>query len=82
MVNSRTARTVGGGGGGIRSFTFSFRVLASAISLALCIFFTLSFLFTSRSYSVDQPHLILFYGFKWGAWGLYGSNGGLMCCIF
>lgn len=62
MVNSRIARTVGGGGGtgGIRRFAFSFRVLASAISIALCIFFTVSFLFTVHSHSPDQSHSVSF----------------------
>ena len=61
MANTRIARTAGGTGA-IRSlsFTFPFRVLASAISIALCVFFTLSFLFTitTHSYSTHQTKLV------------------------
>ncbi|KAI4354294.1 hypothetical protein L6164_003170 [Bauhinia variegata] len=55
MVNSRIART---GGGGIRNFTFSFSVLASAIAIALCIFFTVTFVFTAHSSSTHDHDLV------------------------
>ncbi|KAK4268251.1 hypothetical protein QN277_024933 [Acacia crassicarpa] len=62
MPTSRFPRVAGGG---TPSFAFSFRVLASAICIALCLFFTLSFVFTSHSYSPDQSQL----GYDAGARG-------------
>ncbi|XP_040991674.1 galacturonosyltransferase 8-like [Juglans microcarpa x Juglans regia] len=70
MASIRTARTaerVTGVGGSIRSLSFIFRLLASAIAIALCLFFTLSFLFTSRTddNTADLHH----FGFSSGSYG-------------
>ncbi|TKY68658.1 Galacturonosyltransferase 8 [Spatholobus suberectus] len=62
MVKALTARS---GTGGNRGFRFSFTVLASAISIALCLFFTFSLRFTTRSYSTDHNNI----GSDWGAHG-------------
>ncbi|KDP26352.1 hypothetical protein JCGZ_17510 [Jatropha curcas] len=45
----------------MRSFSLSFRVLASAITIAVFLFFTVSFLFTSHSHSSTDLH---HFGFK------------------
>ncbi|KAK7389361.1 hypothetical protein VNO78_24311 [Psophocarpus tetragonolobus] len=62
MRNARTARS---GPVGNRTFKFSFIVLLSAISIALCVFFTFSLLFTTRSFSSDHHNI----GSGWGAHG-------------
>ncbi|KAJ7961583.1 Hexosyltransferase [Quillaja saponaria] len=51
MANNRTVRT---GGRGIRSFTVSFRLFGSAITVALCVFFAVSFLFTTDSHATTD----------------------------
>ncbi|XP_065873732.1 galacturonosyltransferase 8 [Euphorbia lathyris] len=62
MANHRITRTAL-----IRSFSLSFRVLGSAITLALFLFFTVSFFFTSQSHSsTTLPH----FGFRNAPYGL------------
>ncbi|XP_027335974.1 galacturonosyltransferase 8-like [Abrus precatorius] len=61
----RNVRTALSGTGGNRSFEFSFRVLAFAISIVFCVFFTFSFLFTTRFYSTTHRNI----GSEWGAQG-------------
>ncbi|XP_061341096.1 galacturonosyltransferase 8-like [Gastrolobium bilobum] len=54
MVNSRNARF---GTRGNRGFGLSFRIVASAISIVLCIFFTFCFLFTTHSYTTGHHNI-------------------------
>ncbi|OAY32840.1 galacturonosyltransferase 8 [Manihot esculenta] len=51
MANHRSSRI-----GLIRSFSLSFRLLASAITVAVFLFFAVSFLFTSHSHSSSDLH--------------------------
>ncbi|XVE72716.1 hypothetical protein DITRI_Ditri11bG0061400 [Diplodiscus trichospermus] len=66
MANHRTARSSGGGGPVFGGFGFTVRLLASAITVAICFFFALSFFFTSHSRS---PHLQTNFGFSTGSYG-------------
>ncbi|KAK8532428.1 hypothetical protein V6N13_131757 [Hibiscus sabdariffa] len=70
MANPRTVRSGGGGGGGgpvFGGFGFTSRLLVSAITVAVCFFFALSFFFTSHSHS---PHLQTNFGFSTGSFGI------------
>ncbi|MFQ6619556.1 hypothetical protein Gotur_000649 [Gossypium turneri] len=71
MAIHRTARNsgvgVGGAGATIGGFGFTVRLLASAITVAICFFFALSFFFTYHSHS---PHLQTNLGFSTDSYGI------------
>ncbi|KAE8673089.1 Galacturonosyltransferase 8 [Hibiscus syriacus] len=67
MANPRTARSDGRGGPLFGGFGYTLRLLASAITVAVCFFFVLYFFFTSHSQS---PHLQTNFGFPTGSLGI------------
>ncbi|KAG4191430.1 Galacturonosyltransferase 8 -like protein [Gossypium arboreum] len=71
MAIHRTARNSGSGvgvaGATIGGFGFTVRLLASAITVAICFFFALSFFFTYHSLS---PHLQTNLGFSTDSYGI------------